>query len=423
MKSYINQKSNFYKDEKVIEFINWFVPKIDSGFTHQYINQRNKKEWQCNSIYNAYENYAWDFRVKDLEGKTIKGSSFEESSNILDKLSCRLKKSLETKDDILCKDTCLKILEWGGVLRGNKEKIEKIDEEQGLVQYLESVKMILTSEKIEVPESDDQVVYMNSGFTKIYSLYINDFVIYDSRVGAALGLLVKRFCDDRHLEDVPKNLKFAYANGRGKANRNPDPVEGRFPLLRNTERYGNHLENNLRANWLLKEILSHSSNFSNLLPPEKQLRALEAALFMIGYQVSLKEYKSQCNVLYDPSMMQCCGNPIQVGQYSTITGNKTEPYMFANHNISFEEEHHLDKSAKLKGLVSKITTVFVEKFANNDTEEQRLDNPNNVFVQYEVSYIDGYEHVNYGIYKTSDASFYIITLKNVIIEQAIDEMD
>lgn len=43
MKSYINQKSNFYKDEKVIEFINWFVPKIDSGFTHQYINQRNKK--------------------------------------------------------------------------------------------------------------------------------------------------------------------------------------------------------------------------------------------------------------------------------------------------------------------------------------------------------------------------------------------
>ena len=42
MKSYINQKSNFYKDEKVIEFINWFVPKIDSGFTHQYINQRNK---------------------------------------------------------------------------------------------------------------------------------------------------------------------------------------------------------------------------------------------------------------------------------------------------------------------------------------------------------------------------------------------
>ena len=44
MKSYINQKSNFYKDEKVIEFINWFVPKIDSGFTHQYINQRNKKD-------------------------------------------------------------------------------------------------------------------------------------------------------------------------------------------------------------------------------------------------------------------------------------------------------------------------------------------------------------------------------------------
>lgn len=40
MKSYINQKSNFYKDEKVIEFINWFVPKIDSGFTPIYKSKK-----------------------------------------------------------------------------------------------------------------------------------------------------------------------------------------------------------------------------------------------------------------------------------------------------------------------------------------------------------------------------------------------
>lgn len=29
---------------------------------------------------------------------------------------------------------------------------------------------------------------MNSGFAKLYSLIIDDFVIYDSMVGAALGL-------------------------------------------------------------------------------------------------------------------------------------------------------------------------------------------------------------------------------------------
>ena len=38
---------------------------------------------------------------------------------------------------------------------------------------------------------------MNSGFTKIYSLYIDDFIIYDSRVGAALGFLVRCYCEEK----------------------------------------------------------------------------------------------------------------------------------------------------------------------------------------------------------------------------------
>ena len=35
---------------------------------------------------------------------------------------------------------------------------------------------------------------MNSGWTKVYALMLDDFPIYDGRVGAAMGYLVRRYC-------------------------------------------------------------------------------------------------------------------------------------------------------------------------------------------------------------------------------------
>lgn len=73
------------------------------------------------------------------------------------------------------------------------------------------------------------------------------------------------------------------------SNPNPDSKDNTFPLLRggkyDTGFYGNHIENNLKANWLLTEVLSRPSSFTQSLPIDRQLRALEAALFMIGYQI------------------------------------------------------------------------------------------------------------------------------------------
>lgn len=48
---------------------------------------------------------------------------------------------------------------------------------------------------------------MNSGFSKIYSLLVDDFIMYDSRVAAALCLLVRRFCEAKGLNEVPGSLK------------------------------------------------------------------------------------------------------------------------------------------------------------------------------------------------------------------------
>lgn len=133
---------------------------------------------------------------------------------------------------------------------------------------------------------------MNSGFTKIYSLIVHDFVIYDSRVGAALGLLVRNFCEETGRVKTPEELRFAWGAKRRGASvntkitdnpRNPSYKGYKFPILTNNTKL--HINNNIRANWLLKEVLQRTTSKFNMLDENLRLRALEAALFMIGYDV------------------------------------------------------------------------------------------------------------------------------------------
>ena len=47
-----------------------------------------------------------------------------------------------------------------------------------------------------------------------------------------------------------------------------------------------HLECNIKASWLLETILDETNSGFNLLEKETRMQAIEAALFMIGYEVS-----------------------------------------------------------------------------------------------------------------------------------------
>ena len=129
-------------------------------------------------------------------------------------------------------------------------------------------------------------IHMNAGYTKIYSLLLDNFIIYDGRVGAALGLLVRFFLEENHYDSIPQSLNFAFglpkishANKQELLKRNPSNHRFVFGALANNSK--RHIENNIRANWLLNKV-TVESNFSTTSNP---LRSLEAALFMIGYDV------------------------------------------------------------------------------------------------------------------------------------------
>lgn len=282
----MNRKS-FVADTSVKEFVKWFGLKLDKpqAFIHSCTSKRTKTEWHCDSIYSAYEKYHWPFYCKDpVSGKTLRGETYQESERTLTQLSSGLRKSVRENDAVNTQVYCLATLEWGGVLPKNQKKIlEKGDD---IPKYLEAVRHRLTPSEFDTRGNYDDIT-MNSGFTKIYSLLIDDFIIYDGRVGAALGLLVRRYCEEYNLPNIPPLLSFAYGNARGSDRRNPSTKKYVFPVLTNS--WAKHTQNNLKANWLLREVLETCNSRFNLLPPSKQLRALESALFMIGYDVTLSQ--------------------------------------------------------------------------------------------------------------------------------------
>lgn len=287
-------KKTFLNTEPVQDFILWVQDKLDKpgSFTHSFNMKKPALNWSCNSIYSAFENYNWPFGAHEpATGNKVSGNTFTQSAEFLAKLSEGLKQSVDEEDNESCKAHCFSILQWGGVLPKNDKRILGLGED--VCKYLQNAKYALHPDVCKT-DADYSAFIMNSGFTKIYSLLINDFIIYDGRVGAALGVLVRRYCEDNEIACVPNELGFAWGKGKESTyksslenKRNPSQGKYIFPELQNNPK--RHTENNIRANWLLKEILERTDSRFNKLAESLQLRALEAALFMIGYDVTSKK--------------------------------------------------------------------------------------------------------------------------------------
>ncbi len=207
-------RKEYLSSEEVRQFINWIEPKLDSlnSFHHVYCMKKPVIQWECHSIYSAFENYIWAFKHSDpVSNIIIKGKTFNDSFKSLQMLSLGLRKSIENGDNEGCRKYCYSILEWGGVLSKNEQRIIGLGDD--ICRYLNSTRDIFTSNLVLTDYYNEDII-MNSGFTKIYSLCIDDFIIYDGRVGAALGLLVRKFCEDSKLEAVPVKLRLHGVKGK-----------------------------------------------------------------------------------------------------------------------------------------------------------------------------------------------------------------
>jgi hypothetical protein len=277
----IISKKDFLADSTVNQFSNYLTRLFDNEieFKHGYFHVKNKKQYQFISLKDALIQYDWN-------------GSYDENKVKLDSFAENLKLSLTQNDPTLAYNISIKVLSWGGVLNGNKETIDGLYYDETLISLFKQISIAFTKEPLQVDKLKG--IPMNSGFTKIYSLILDDFIIYDSRVGAALGLLVRNFLELNNIEKVPDYLNFAYGVKKGESgfsSRNPSIGNLQFERLSNNNVL--HSINNLKANWILSNAFKNQKN-KNF----KSLREIESALFMIGYSViesnfaSLKHSKS-----------------------------------------------------------------------------------------------------------------------------------
>ena len=280
MKKPILENKNLYiKDGNVSEFIE-----------HVYYNKKAKKPWECNNLGDALKQYAWQ------------GMDFEKTQSILLELATKLKTAVNNGNELETLRVSVDILKWGGVLNG-AQGVVKLFLQNNLSRSIKEAVNVLTDEDLNLTgfsthiedHSDDvddisdslgnysnsPVRYrMNASFTKIYSLYSErPFIIYDSRVAAALGLVVRRYWEENHgSAALPQLLSFSSLQGRS-GNRNASANHVIFGKIRQELQ---HAQWNVRANWIIEAALV-DVDYEKI---NKKMREVEAALFMIGYNVS-----------------------------------------------------------------------------------------------------------------------------------------
>ncbi|MDN7854314.1 hypothetical protein QZM81_00700 [Burkholderia cepacia] len=284
-------KQNDYIRGQVGEFVTWMSRRLDDDtFKHAYTSRRTRTHWACENLFDAYERYHWTYG--DLSGYGIPaGSSFDSSLHALETLQKELNAGLAVGNNERVHRAALGVMIWGGVTNGNRKWLN--DHKSELCHIISRTRDAINAGDTENPLLADGDLRFTSGMSKVYSLVCDDFVIYDSRVAAALGRAVVQFCQAKGLTDVPEGLDLAWAPAKSAPNaiNPPERYAGQarltFPRLASGRVYAKW---NMLASWLLTAIADHectrrSAFVARIESRTRRLRSLEAALFMVGYDL------------------------------------------------------------------------------------------------------------------------------------------
>jgi hypothetical protein len=298
------------KDDDFKRFSHFFTELIDGNdFCHAYYDSDRKELIDLRSFEDAYDKYFFIIsrEIRDRYGLSDR-NGYSENKFVLDALAKEIKAARSSsaakgqKNEALVK-ACKELMVWGGTKNGNGRKIDDVEKTVGLHWYLKQVEEI--TKNCQYPFSTEQSrtffkdhgceLVSNAGFTKIYSLAFSRFIIYDSRVCAAIGWLCLN-----HLKSgkkpLPSALKFSILPGRGGDNRNPSFHHVRFPSGTGSKMdvgddsrptYHKHFDGNMRANKLVQYAVQNSRSkwLSAFGTESDKFRAIESALFMIGYDI------------------------------------------------------------------------------------------------------------------------------------------
>lgn len=238
-------------------------------------NYDNGNVFQVKSLIECLELYQWNSK------------GYSENKTELNGLSDQLHHALNANNTEETGRLFIDIYKWGGVRLRTKghPNISQFWLDQNIKNDTLIEKITASKEIIlrggDFGRFDGLDLIMNSGFTKVVSLASkpnNELIIFDGRVGAALGHLAMMTIKSAGHTSISNDLLFPWGTAQSKhINRDPSSETIKFPRLFGGIR--SHYKH-ARAMSVSSSIVRTVSNQLNIDP-----RDFEAALFMWGYSV------------------------------------------------------------------------------------------------------------------------------------------
>ena len=267
------KRDEYLADEHVSGFTKWAGRLVtgDLRLTHQWASGRGT-DFECTTLYGAFEQYRWPDNSNALDWRATAGRLQAFRANFED---IGVIDSGEKQEKFV--DNAEAIVRWGGIpfSRGLDDWRRMTPEElDGVVQDIRAKLDPVTA------DTDDLSVfpYMGSGFSKVYSILIDGFPIYDSRVACALNCLVEIYRRRHEVRPRPEFLKLRMPPRQ-------EPKMRRYhrcdrPAMNNDS--AAYARDNLKAAWLLGEMVREPGKFGQV-EGFASVDALQHALFMVGY--------------------------------------------------------------------------------------------------------------------------------------------
>lgn len=265
------------------EFATWLSQRWSSEpFRHKYTLREKgrstsgpKRVWTIDNLLQAKDGYTWN-------GKCLADTEAE-----VTQLRQRLLGALTRRDELEALNASFDILKWGKVFSPTKhgERASVVWLKRAHADHNLCFKLTGSVDALKQGDCsrfDGKDLMMNSGITKIVSFADPEdkLIIYDGRVGAALGYLVRLFLQQSGTRNVPNQLLYGWGGAKTKGvNRNPSTETYRFPgLWQGAEKDRSHA----RMMFLASDLIDHARRQTS---PQTNSRDWEAALFMVGYEV------------------------------------------------------------------------------------------------------------------------------------------
>jgi hypothetical protein len=268
-------------DGQIREFCRFLAREWRGSRRHSYsVPSRGKSsawsrtidgKWSAIGLADAVAKYSWS------------GKSFSENKAELDRYAADLQSAIRRD---CSHDVCSilrAIMHWGGVDNKHRQKrtfewIERNADE--ISAKLWTAIDLIKDEGASLESFDGENLMMNSTMTRFVSLADPEqkLMIYDGRVGGALGFFVARFAEEReiHQYDLAEELLFAVDR---EAKRSPETKRIHFPALFGKSRDRCHALMVRSASQIIWQVAREC---------QANPREIEAALFMWGYKVTEK---------------------------------------------------------------------------------------------------------------------------------------